>query len=210
MADAEVGSGIDPPVSLFIPNPSTLIVENSQEFNLCISTAKKDNTYKFKAHTFSNGFPEDILEWEKKMQKIVKCKLVVMAEGKFDLVEAILKGDALMHWLEFKQVEVTRTIKKHNGLDTAPLEMCNPTFVICLQELKKHYFPNSPSCLQKAYLCNHIKKPNKLSIKNTAARACHVNGMLAKFLVPGNSPMAKWSNMIVMMLSANREETLTT
>eukprot|EP00957_Ditylum_brightwellii_P190243 14480615-Ditylum_brightwellii.AAC.1 len=52
MTDAEVGSGFDAPVIHFIPKPSTLKVENSQEFNLCISTAKKDNTYKFKAHTF--------------------------------------------------------------------------------------------------------------------------------------------------------------
>eukprot|EP00957_Ditylum_brightwellii_P099733 7597577-Ditylum_brightwellii.AAC.1 len=97
MADAEVGSGFNPPAIPFIPKPSTLKVENFQEFNLCIFATKKDNTYKFKAHTFSNVSSKDILEWEKKMQKIVKCKLVEMAEGKFDLIEAILKGDTLMN-----------------------------------------------------------------------------------------------------------------
>eukprot|EP00957_Ditylum_brightwellii_P142396 10849173-Ditylum_brightwellii.AAC.1 len=79
-ADAEVGSGFNPPVIPFIPKPTTLKIKNSQKFNLCISATKKDNTYKFKAHTFSNGSPKDILEWEKKMQKIVKCKLVDTAK----------------------------------------------------------------------------------------------------------------------------------
>eukprot|EP00957_Ditylum_brightwellii_P095423 7268314-Ditylum_brightwellii.AAC.1 len=65
MADAEVGSGFDPPFIPSIPNTSTLKLENSQEFNLCISATKKDNTYKFKVHTFLNGSPKDILEWEK-------------------------------------------------------------------------------------------------------------------------------------------------
>eukprot|EP00957_Ditylum_brightwellii_P144631 11017859-Ditylum_brightwellii.AAC.1 len=70
MADAEVGSGFDPPVIPFIPNLSPLKLENSQEFNLCIFATKKDDTYKFKSHTFSNCSPENILQWEKKMQKI--------------------------------------------------------------------------------------------------------------------------------------------
>eukprot|EP00957_Ditylum_brightwellii_P155728 11856033-Ditylum_brightwellii.AAC.2 len=48
----------------------------------------------FKAHTFANGSPKDMLEWEKKMQKIVKCKQVDTAEGKFGLGEEILKRDA--------------------------------------------------------------------------------------------------------------------
>eukprot|EP00957_Ditylum_brightwellii_P150500 11460392-Ditylum_brightwellii.AAC.1 len=109
------------------------------------------------------------------MLKIVKCKLVDTAEGKFDLAEAILEGNALTHWLEFKRVEVVHTSKHSDGLDTVPLRMCNPTFVICFQELKKHYFPKNTSRLQKAYLCNYIKKPNKLSIKNIAARLCNVN-----------------------------------
>eukprot|EP00957_Ditylum_brightwellii_P159867 12169228-Ditylum_brightwellii.AAC.1 len=80
MADAEVGSGFNPPVIPFIPKTSTLKVKNSQEFNICISATKKDNTYKFKVHTFSNGSPKYILEWEKKMQKLIKCKPVDTAE----------------------------------------------------------------------------------------------------------------------------------
>eukprot|EP00957_Ditylum_brightwellii_P052198 3958004-Ditylum_brightwellii.AAC.1 len=80
-----------------------------------------------------------------------------MADGKFDLVEVILEGDALTHWLKFKLVEVTRMSKKFDGLDIFPLGMCNPTFATCLQELKKHYFPKNLAHFQKAYICNHIK-----------------------------------------------------
>eukprot|EP00957_Ditylum_brightwellii_P033065 2507242-Ditylum_brightwellii.AAC.1 len=66
-----------------------------------------------------------MLEWEKKMQKIIKCKPVDTAEGKFDLVEVILEGDALTHWLKFKQVEIARTSENPNGTDMPPLGMCN-------------------------------------------------------------------------------------
>eukprot|EP00957_Ditylum_brightwellii_P201041 15323804-Ditylum_brightwellii.AAC.1 len=128
MADAEVGSGFNPPAIPFISKPSTLKAENYQEFNLCISAKKKNNTYKFKEHTFSNGSPKDILEWEKKMQKVVKYKPVDMTEGKFNLVEAILKGGALMHWLKFKWVEVARMSKNPNVPGNTPMaddELCN-------------------------------------------------------------------------------------
>eukprot|EP00957_Ditylum_brightwellii_P143199 10910978-Ditylum_brightwellii.AAC.1 len=177
-ADADVGSGFDPFAIPFIPKTSTLKVKNSQEFNLCIFATKKDNTYKFKAHTFLNGSPNDILEWEKKMQKIIRCKLV-----------DILEGDALTHWLKFKWVEVAMMSKNPNGLNTVPLEICNPTFAIYLQDLKKHYFSKNASRLQKSYLLNHIKKPNKLTIKNNAARLHNLNSMLAKFPVLGNTPI---------------------
>eukprot|EP00957_Ditylum_brightwellii_P060339 4582114-Ditylum_brightwellii.AAC.1 len=118
------------------------------------------------------------------MTKIVKCKLVDTAESKFDLVEAILKGDTLTHWLKIKRVKVVCTSKNPDGLDTVPLGMCNPTFAICLQQLKKHYFPKNTSSLQKAYLCNYIRKLHTLSIKNTTARLCDVNGMMTRFLTP--------------------------
>eukprot|EP00957_Ditylum_brightwellii_P036254 2746174-Ditylum_brightwellii.AAC.1 len=52
------------------------------------------------------------------MKKIVKCKPVDTVEGKFDLVEAIFKGDSSMHWLEFKPVEITQTSKNPDGTDT--------------------------------------------------------------------------------------------
>eukprot|EP00957_Ditylum_brightwellii_P069368 5265699-Ditylum_brightwellii.AAC.1 len=123
------------------------------------------------------------------MMKIVKCKPVDMAEGKFDLVEAILEGDTLTHWLKLKWVEVVCTSKNSNGLDTAPLGVCDPTFAICLQELKKHYFPKNVSCLQKSYLCNYIKKPNKLNIYYTTSRLHNVNSMMARFLALGNNLM---------------------
>eukprot|EP00957_Ditylum_brightwellii_P155352 11825682-Ditylum_brightwellii.AAC.1 len=78
------------------------MANNAQEFNLCISITNKNSMYRFKAFTFSNGKPEDVLEWEKNMKKVVKCKPVDMAEGRFDLVKALLEEDALTHLMEFK------------------------------------------------------------------------------------------------------------
>jgi hypothetical protein len=61
-SDAKVGSGFNCLATPFIPKPSTLKTENSQEFNLCIITTNKNLTYKLKAHTFANGSPKDVLE----------------------------------------------------------------------------------------------------------------------------------------------------
>jgi hypothetical protein len=63
--DAESGSGFDPPAIPFIPKASSLKTENAQEFTLRVSPTEKQPTYKYKAITFSNGSPEDVLEWEK-------------------------------------------------------------------------------------------------------------------------------------------------
>eukprot|EP00957_Ditylum_brightwellii_P125558 9570454-Ditylum_brightwellii.AAC.1 len=87
MADAEVGSSFDTPAIPSIPKTSSSKLKKYQEFNLYITTANTYSTYKFKAYTCSNRSPEDVLEWEKKMQKLITCKLVDMVEGKFDLVE---------------------------------------------------------------------------------------------------------------------------
>eukprot|EP00957_Ditylum_brightwellii_P205177 15342661-Ditylum_brightwellii.AAC.3 len=128
-ADAEVGSGFDPSAISFIPKPPTLKTENSQDFNLCITATSKSSTDKFKAHTFANGSPKDVLEWKKKMQKIIKCKPVDMAKGKFDLVKVILNGDALTHWLTFKQVDIVLTSKK-------PIVLTCPHWEYAIQHLQ--------------------------------------------------------------------------
>eukprot|EP00957_Ditylum_brightwellii_P031533 2391174-Ditylum_brightwellii.AAC.1 len=95
--DAESGSGFDPLAIPFIPRASLVKTENAQEFTLRVSTTKKKSMYKYKAITFCNGSQEDILEWEKKLSKVKKNKPVDSADGRFDLVEALLEGDALTH-----------------------------------------------------------------------------------------------------------------
>eukprot|EP00957_Ditylum_brightwellii_P138118 10528458-Ditylum_brightwellii.AAC.1 len=74
--------------------------------------------------------------------------------------------------------------KNVDGTDGPPRGICPAIFRVCLQELEKHYFPKNLACLQKAYLHNHVKNPNKLSIKNTDAQLCKVNGMLMNFPAP--------------------------
>eukprot|EP00957_Ditylum_brightwellii_P121780 9287144-Ditylum_brightwellii.AAC.1 len=125
------------------------------------------------------------------MQKVVKCKLGDMDKGQFYLVEALLIGDVIIHWMEFKHVETMHMSKNLYRTDTAPNGIYLETFKLCLQELKKHYLLKTLACLQKAYLCNHIKKLNKLSIKNTPVWLCDVNSMLVHFPAPGNNLMVE-------------------
>eukprot|EP00957_Ditylum_brightwellii_P179011 13635579-Ditylum_brightwellii.AAC.1 len=105
-SDAEKGSGFHPPAIPFIPKATTLKLNNGQEFNICVSMMSKQSTYKFKAHTFANGTAEDVLEWGNRLAIVIKNKPIKTAESKFDLVEGILKGDALTHWQEFKHIEI--------------------------------------------------------------------------------------------------------
>eukprot|EP00957_Ditylum_brightwellii_P108635 8286086-Ditylum_brightwellii.AAC.1 len=70
------------------------------------------------------------------MNKVVKCKPADMTGGKFDLVEALLKGDALTHWMEFKCVETMRVSKRPDGTDKPTKRICADIFTVCLQELK--------------------------------------------------------------------------
>eukprot|EP00957_Ditylum_brightwellii_P121066 9234722-Ditylum_brightwellii.AAC.1 len=102
MADTGVGNSFNPPVIHFVPKATTLKAENAQEFSLCMSISNKHSIYKYKSFTFANVTPKYVLEWEKKMNKVLKCKPVDTAEGQFDMVEALLKGDDLTHWMEFK------------------------------------------------------------------------------------------------------------
>eukprot|EP00957_Ditylum_brightwellii_P125247 9547619-Ditylum_brightwellii.AAC.1 len=102
-SDAEKGSRFDPPAIPFIPKATTLKMDNVQEFNLRVSPTSKQSTYKFKSYTFSNGMAEDVLEREKWLAIIIKNEPIKTAKSKFDLVEAILEGNVLMHWQEFKR-----------------------------------------------------------------------------------------------------------
>eukprot|EP00957_Ditylum_brightwellii_P041363 3132420-Ditylum_brightwellii.AAC.1 len=104
-SDAEKGSRFDPPAIPFVPKATMLKIDNAQEFILHVSPMSKQSTYKFKAYTFSNR-TADVLEWEKWLAIVIKNKPIKTAKSKFDLVEAMLKGDALTHWQEFKHVEI--------------------------------------------------------------------------------------------------------
>eukprot|EP00957_Ditylum_brightwellii_P112652 8587125-Ditylum_brightwellii.AAC.1 len=90
-SDAERGSGFDPSAILFIPKAIMLKIDNAQEFNLQVTPASKQSTYKFKAYMFSNRTAEDILEWDRWLVIVIKNKPIKTAESKFDLVEAILQ-----------------------------------------------------------------------------------------------------------------------
>eukprot|EP00957_Ditylum_brightwellii_P044833 3401445-Ditylum_brightwellii.AAC.1 len=77
----------------------------------------KQSTYKFKACIFSNRTTEDVLEWEKWLAIIIKNKPIKTAESKFDLVEAILKGNTLTHWQDFKCIKIAQISKNPDGTD---------------------------------------------------------------------------------------------
>eukprot|EP00957_Ditylum_brightwellii_P161044 12260819-Ditylum_brightwellii.AAC.1 len=99
----ESSSSFDPLAIPFIPRTSSLKSEKAQEFTLRVSPTKKKSTYKYKAITFSNRSPEDVLEWEKKLSKVIKNEPMDAVDRRFNLVEALLEGDTLTHWQEFKR-----------------------------------------------------------------------------------------------------------
>eukprot|EP00957_Ditylum_brightwellii_P130371 9944873-Ditylum_brightwellii.AAC.1 len=62
------------------------------------------------------------------MKKVVKCKPVDTADGQFDLVEALLEGDALTHLMEFKCVETTHISKNSDRTDKTAKGICEDTY----------------------------------------------------------------------------------
>eukprot|EP00957_Ditylum_brightwellii_P175561 13367021-Ditylum_brightwellii.AAC.1 len=120
-----------------------LKLDNAQEFNLCVSPTSKQSTYEFNAHTFANGTAEDLLEWEKQLAIIIKNKPIETAKSEFDLVEVILKGDALTHWQEFKCIEIVPIPKNPDGTDSLAPGISMDSYKVCLGLLKKQYFPRN-------------------------------------------------------------------
>eukprot|EP00957_Ditylum_brightwellii_P200858 15310479-Ditylum_brightwellii.AAC.1 len=94
--DAESGSGFYRLVIPFTTKALSLKTDNFQEFTLHVSKNQKCSTYKFKAYIFAKSSLNDGLEWEKKMQKVVKMRSLIWW-GELNLVEAVIKGDALIH-----------------------------------------------------------------------------------------------------------------
>eukprot|EP00957_Ditylum_brightwellii_P120464 9191144-Ditylum_brightwellii.AAC.1 len=105
----------DPPAILFIPKATMLKTDNTQELNLQATPASNQSTYKFKAYTFSNGTAEDVLEWEKQLAIVIKNKPIDTAKSKFNLMEAILEGNALTYWQDLKHIEVAQILKNPDG-----------------------------------------------------------------------------------------------
>eukprot|EP00957_Ditylum_brightwellii_P076243 5795735-Ditylum_brightwellii.AAC.1 len=137
-----VPTAFDPPAILFIPKATTLKTDNVQEFNLCNG---QRCTGVGKTVSYSN-----------------KNKPIETAKSKFDLVETMLEDNALMHWQEFRCIKIVQIPKNPDRTGGVAPGICIETYKVCLGLLKKHYFPQNAARLQNNYLCNHIKKPNKL------------------------------------------------
>eukprot|EP00957_Ditylum_brightwellii_P125401 9558064-Ditylum_brightwellii.AAC.1 len=112
--------------------------------------------------------------------------------------------------MEFKHVEIMCVNKRLDEMDKPAKGIYKDTYKVCLQELKKHYFPKNSAQLQNAYLCNHVKKPNKLLIKNTTVQLRKVNSMLTHFPAPKNNPMVEdeLCNIMYLMVKHDWQDAL--
>eukprot|EP00957_Ditylum_brightwellii_P104989 8002462-Ditylum_brightwellii.AAC.1 len=63
--------------------------------------------------------------------------------SKFDLVDAVLEGNVLTHWQEFKHVKIAWIPKNLDGADGMAPGICVETYKMCLNLLRKHYFPQN-------------------------------------------------------------------
>eukprot|EP00957_Ditylum_brightwellii_P023321 1760728-Ditylum_brightwellii.AAC.1 len=130
-----------------------------------------------------------MIKWEGKVQNAIKHKTVGTAKGVFDLFWSILKGDILLHRQAFKHVKTIYISKKPEGSDTAPLGVCIDAFKLMYAVIEETIVSEVSSTTPKTYLCIHIKKMNKLLIKNTAVWLCSVNGVLARCPASDNNTM---------------------
>eukprot|EP00957_Ditylum_brightwellii_P015834 1192518-Ditylum_brightwellii.AAC.1 len=62
------------------------------------------------------------------MNRVVKCKPVDTSDCKFDLVEALLKGNALTHWMESKHIETMCISKRLDRTDKPAKGICDNAY----------------------------------------------------------------------------------
>jgi hypothetical protein len=187
---AERGGSFDTPPIPFIPEESSLNDMETHELTLLIDPkgvgSAKNNTYKLKAKVFQCGSTEDLLVWLDELQTIFRNKPCTQADSKFDIVQLLTSGDARTYWRGMANAEKL----KKDPSDLAGVKTIGATdesYKATMNLWLKHHLPRDAERLQKTYLRNHIRKPEKLSIKVANLRLTAINEMLKYFIAPDNS-----------------------
>eukprot|EP00978_Attheya_sp_CCMP212_P037736 scaffold180778_cov37-Attheya_sp.AAC.1 len=146
----------------------------------------KNNTYKLKAKAFQCGSTEDLLVWLDELQTIFHNKPCTQADSKLNIVQLLTSGDARTYWRGMANAEKLR--KDPNDIaGVKTIGATEESYKATMHFWLKHHLLRDAKRLQKTYLRNHIRKPEKLSIKVDNLRLTAINQMLKYFITSENS-----------------------
>jgi len=123
-------------------------------------------TYELNVPYFRSGTPEEWLLTKKAIMKVITGQNITAGPGRFTMARRILEGDALAAFNAAATEQTGETVA---------------TFVICLDAVTKHVFPERSLQEQLRYMRRYLRKPRELKIREFQARVSELNGYLKEF-----------------------------
>jgi hypothetical protein len=103
---------------------------------------------------------------KKAILKVIAGQNITTGPGRFAMAQRILDGDALAAFNE--------TAEKQTSETTA-------TFVICMDAVTKHIFPEGSLQEQQRYMRRYLRKPRELKTREFQAWVSELNSYLKEF-----------------------------
>ena len=156
-----------PPIPLVRIKPRKVTKEEQITFSLrAVPTKSKSPTYALSIPYFDTGSCEEWLLTKQHIEQACKGQNLTEAPDQYTLARRILRSDALAAFNN-KAKELT-----DETLDN---------FVLCLQAVTEHVFPEKALKAQKKYILNAVTKPAKMTIRRFVARIVEIAGYLREF-----------------------------
>ena len=127
---------------------------------------ENSSTYELTVPFFRSGTPEELLLFIKSLKKVIVGQAITSGPNQYSLARHLLQGDALAAFEKAAPAQTSETIA---------------TFKECLEELKKHIFPQRALANQKRYMRRFLRKPRDMSVREFAARLNEINEYLSDF-----------------------------
>ena len=99
--------------------------------------------------------PEELLFFIKSFKKVIMGQGIMTGPNQYALARRRLQGDALAAFKKAATAQTSETIA---------------TFKECLEDLKKHIFPQHTLANQKRYMQHFLQKPRDMSVREF----CHL------------------------------------
>ena len=113
---------------------------------------ENSSTYKLTVPFFRLGMPEELLLFIKSLKKVIVGQAIMSGPNQYLLARHLLQGEALTAFEKAATAQTSETIA---------------TFKECLEELKKHIFPQCALANQKRYMRRSLRKPNSQGIRRS-------------------------------------------
>ena len=156
-----------PPIKFERVEPKKAPKSDLVTFPLRAEPANPDSqTFEVTIAKFRFGNPENWINTNKVIRRIVTGTHATTAPQKFRIYRQVLDGDA---------AAVFNNRATELGAET------NPNLAACVAALTRHVFPRRSLTFQKRYMRRYMRKPRDVNAREYVARVTELNNMLAEF-----------------------------